>query len=35
MQQYGLSPEKFQANDDLSSFFIMLTTSTDTRNKVH
>ncbi|OIT33052.1 PREDICTED: gamma-glutamyl hydrolase 1-like [Nicotiana attenuata] len=32
--KYGLSPEKFQANDDLSSFFIMLTTSTDTRNKV-
>ncbi|XP_015080985.1 gamma-glutamyl hydrolase 1-like isoform X1 [Solanum pennellii] len=33
--KYGLSPEKFQANDDLSSFFIMLTTSTDTRNKVY
>ncbi|XP_059282847.1 gamma-glutamyl hydrolase 1-like [Lycium ferocissimum] len=33
--KYGLSPEKFQANDDLSSFFIMLTTSTDTRNRVY
>ncbi|KAM3395978.1 gamma-glutamyl hydrolase 1 [Capsicum galapagoense] len=33
--KYGISPEKFLANDYISSFFIMLTTSTDARNRVY
>lgn len=34
MQQYGISPERFQENQDLSSFFKILTTSADANNKV-
>ncbi|KAL3333282.1 hypothetical protein AABB24_033385 [Solanum stoloniferum] len=32
---FGISPERFQANKDLSSFFRVLTTSTDENNKVY
>lgn len=34
MQQYGISPERLQENHDLSSFFKILTTSTDEDDKV-
>ena len=34
MGQYGISPERFQENQNLSSFFKVLTTSTDEDNKV-
>ena len=34
MGQYGISPETFQENQNLSSFFKVLTTSTDEDNKV-
>lgn len=34
MGQYGISPERFQENQNLSSFFKILTTSTDEDNKV-
>lgn len=34
MQQYGISPERLQENPNLSSFFKILTTSTDKDNKV-
>ena len=34
LQQYGISPERFQENTDLSSFFKILTTSTDEDDKV-
>ncbi|NP_001234434.1 gamma-glutamylhydrolase 1 precursor [Solanum lycopersicum] len=32
---FGISPERFQVNKDLSSFFRVLTTSTDENNKVY
>lgn len=32
---YGISPERFQENVDLCSFFKILTTSTDVENKVY
>ncbi|OAY54763.1 gamma-glutamyl hydrolase 2 isoform X5 [Manihot esculenta] len=32
---YGISPERFQENQDLSSFFKILTTSADANNKVY
>ncbi|RVW42910.1 Gamma-glutamyl hydrolase 2 [Vitis vinifera] len=35
LQQYGISPERFQENTDLSSFFKILTTSTDEDDKVY
>lgn len=34
MLQYGISPERFQENRDLSKFFQILTTSADEDNKV-
>ena len=34
MGQYGISPETFEENQNLSSFFKVLTTSTDEDNKV-
>lgn len=34
MQQYGISPERLQENHNLSSFFKILTTSTDEDDKV-
>lgn len=34
MQQYGISPETLEENQDLSSFFKILTTSTDKDDKV-
>ena len=34
MGQYGISPNTFQENQNLSSFFKVLTTSTDEDNKV-
>lgn len=34
MLQFGISPERLQANKDLCSFFRILTTSTDKKNKV-
>lgn len=34
LQQYGISPERFQENTDLSSFFKILTTCTDEDDKV-
>ncbi|XP_030929957.1 gamma-glutamyl hydrolase 2-like isoform X3 [Quercus lobata] len=33
--RYGISPERFQENQNLSSFFKVLTTSTDEDNKVY
>ncbi|GLT61160.1 hypothetical protein SLA2020_338840 [Shorea laevis] len=33
--RYGISPERFQENQNLSSFFKILTTSTDEDNKVY
>lgn len=35
MQQYGISPQRFQENEHLSSFFEILTTSTDEDNQVY
>ncbi|GFZ05079.1 gamma-glutamyl hydrolase 1 [Actinidia rufa] len=35
LQQWGISPERFQQNKDLCSFFKILTTSTDSHNKVY
>lgn len=34
MQQFGVSPERFQENADLCSFFKILTTSADEDDKV-
>lgn len=34
VQQYGISPARFQENADLSRFFKVLTTSADEDNKV-
>lgn len=35
MPQFGISPERLQANNDLCGFFKILTTSVDKKNKVH
>ncbi|PRQ30967.1 putative gamma-glutamyl hydrolase [Rosa chinensis] len=35
MQQYGISPETLEESQDLSSFFKILTTSTDKNDKVY
>lgn len=35
MLQFGISPERLQANKDLCSFFRILTTSVDKKNKVY
>lgn len=35
MTQFGISPEKFQKNKRLHSFFKIITTSADEDDKVH
>lgn len=35
MPQFGISPERLQANNDLCGFFKILTTSVDKKNKVY